>query len=111
MKNSRNLIVFIYAFMVLAGGVIGFAKANSIPSLIMGTSFSLALFGGAIGMVRGRSISFYFTMALTAVLAIFFGYRLILTGSFMPAGLMSILSLIVLFTLTQAQRSERVKSR
>lgn len=100
MKAKTNgIVVIVYALFVLIGGMIGFAKAHSLPSLIMGTVSAFALLGAGVAMLRQMKSGYYLAGALSAILACFFAYRLILTQNFMPAGLMSLLSLIVLIAL------------
>lgn len=94
-------LVLIYALIIFAGGIIGYVKAGSMPSIIMGTIFGTLLAGSAIGMLRHRHIGKYAALGLTFALIAFFTYRYMVTGKFMPAGLMSVISstvaLILLF--------------
>lgn len=93
-------LVIIYALIVFVGGFIGYVKAESTPSLIMGTLFGALLAGSAIGMLRHRHIGKYAALGLTFLLIAFFTYRYMVTGKFMPAGLMSLISsTVALFLL------------
>jgi len=84
----------IYALIVLIGGVIGYIKAGSTPSLIMGVAFALMLISSSVLIHKKMIIGFYLSLILTGFLAFFFGYRFFNSFKFMPAGLMIILSLI-----------------
>ncbi len=99
MMKTRGIVVLVYAVFVLLGGLIGFAKVHSIPSLVMGVTFALALSASAIAMLKEIWIGYYFSVIFTLILSVFFTYRLVLTQKFMPAGLMCILSVVVLATL------------
>lgn len=98
-------VVLIYGLLILVGGMIGFAKAHSAPSLIMGISFSIVIFLSAWLMFKGNKLGNTIAMVCSGLLTLFFAYRFFLTEKFMPAGLMVILSLIVLSFLLRSQAS------
>lgn len=97
--NFKAVITFIYAAIILAGGMMGYIKAQSLPSLIMGTTFALLLTLSAIGILKDYLLGQFIAAGLAGLLALFFSYRFFQTMSFMPAGLIVILSLIVIFLL------------
>jgi uncharacterized membrane protein (UPF0136 family) len=87
----------IYALLLAVGGLIGYFKAGSRPSLIAGllsAAAALAALGLSIGNSRwGVPLG----LLLSIILFVLFGYRYaIKTGKFMPSGLLAILSLVVL---------------
>ncbi len=87
----------IYALLLGIGGLIGYLKAGSRPSLIAGSISALA----ALGAVGLWSANFRLGVALGLLLSItlfvLFGYRYaVKTRKFMPSGLLAIASLIVL---------------
>lgn len=84
-----NWLVYFYAALVLIGGIMGFAKAGSWPSLVAGVIFSVFIFFS----------SYRFQIVWIALLDILFLYRLIVTMKFMPAGLMWLISTGVLLLL------------
>lgn len=92
-------VTLVYALLVLAGGIMGYRKASSQASLISGTLFGLALLATAILMLRGSAAGATAAMVLAVVLLLFFGYRLVTGGKFMPAGLMVVVSLVELAVL------------
>lgn len=96
-----SLIVSIYAALVIIGGVIGFAKARSAPSLIAGILSGLALLaaGWALGhaLFWGQPLAFLVIVLLLAVFSFrYFGKT---PRVFMPGGLMAALSLLALIAL------------
>lgn len=97
--KGKGIIVLVYALLVLVGGIIGYMKAQSVASLMMGVLSSLFLSISAFSVIRGNRLGLFFSFALTAFLGAFFIYRFILTHHFMPAGLMCVLSAIVLTAL------------
>jgi uncharacterized membrane protein (UPF0136 family) len=97
--NVQASIVFIYALIVFVGGLMGYIKAQSLISLIMGTGFAIALFicGGALW--KNLSWGYYGSLVLSLILLVFFGYRYSLTMAIFPAAVMTVLSAIVLILL------------
>ena len=94
--HTASTIVYIYAALVMLGGIFGFLKAKSLPSLIMGEIGGLALI--AAGYALGHALAWGLPLALVlcAGLLVFFSLRYSRTRAFMPGGLMAILSLLTL---------------
>lgn len=89
----------LYAVFLFVGGMIGYYTVHSLPSLVMGSTFSGVLLIAAWGLYRNCNYSRYITLALTAILLCFFSYRFFITNKFFPAGLMVILSIVLLLVL------------
>src|SRR5689334_21291817 len=87
----------IYGVLLAVGGLIGYFKAGSRPSLIAGVLSAVAAFA-ALGLSVGRSqLGPPLGLLLSIVLFVLFGYRYaIKTGKFMPSGLLAVISLVVL---------------
>ncbi len=94
--NPCALLVFIYAALTMVGGIFGFVKAGSLPSLISGLVSGLLLLAAGYGLLRGQSWGLPLALVLTTAILIFFGIRFAQGHVFMPAGLMVILSLLTL---------------
>src|SRR5947209_1200384 len=91
-----NVTLGIYALLLAVGGLIGFVKARSRPSLVAGTVSALAalvaLGLSATGSPLGRPLG----LLLADVLFVFFGSRFARKNrKFMPGGLMTVVSLVV----------------
>lgn len=82
-------IGFIYSALVAAGGLIGYLKAGSIPSLAAG------LIGGSIAAFGSATQNYVLLLLVSFVFGGFMGYRAINSGKFMPAGLVAVLSVIL----------------
>ena len=95
-------IVLVYAMLILVGGIIGHIKATSLASLISGIVFGLLLVGCAIALYAKKTWAPYAALIVTFVLDGFFTYRFLKTHTFMPAGLLSLLSLLVLIYLARS---------
>lgn len=92
-------IILAYALLVFLGGIFGYIKAGSTISLIMGVVFAVALSTSAFAMFNEKRVGFTGAAATTLILAAFFLYRFAISFNFMPAGLMTLLSLLVLAIL------------
>lgn len=100
-------ITLIYGLIVIGGGIMGYVKAHSTASVVMGSSFGLLLVLSAIGMMGKWIIPAYIAILLTLVLDAFFTYRWMMSFTFMPAGLMSIISTVVLLILAVLVKARR----
>lgn len=88
-------LLLVYAVLVLAGGVMGYVKAQSKPSLISGLISGIALvIAWLITFFQSYTTGMALATFLAIALLIVFAIRFRKTGKFMPAGLMAILSLI-----------------
>ncbi len=85
------IILWVYGALVLAGGVMGWVKAQSRPSLIAGVAFGTALIAaGWCPYAR------WVGATLAAALGVMMGVRFGQTKKFMPAGLTFVLSVAAL---------------
>lgn len=97
--NATSIIVCVYAVLVMVGGVIGFVKAGSRPSLIAGVLGGLVLLAAGYGIsLPGGVWGLQLALVLIAMLLVFFTVRYLRSSprAFMPGGLMAILSLLAL---------------
>ena len=94
--HTASTIVTIYAALVMLGGIFGFVKAKSLPSLIMGGVGGLALIAAGYALGQGLAWGLPLALVLSAGLLVFFSLRYSRTRAFMPGGLMAILSLLTL---------------
>ncbi|KAI8343723.1 transmembrane protein 14C-like protein [Chlamydoabsidia padenii] len=85
---------YLYSLLVFTGGVIGYVKAGSVISLVASSVFGLA---GAYGatLVSRDPKNVVFSLVVSSVLLFIMGSRFSKSGKFMPAGLVSLLSLIM----------------
>jgi uncharacterized membrane protein (UPF0136 family) len=89
--SISNSILWIYVVLLVVGGLIGFLKAGSKPSLVASVLFAALLSLCAVGMLH-RVI----TDVLLSSLLVVFGMRLAKTRKFMPAGMMLVLTVATL---------------
>lgn len=95
-------VTFIYGVLVTAGGILGYAKKRSVPSLVMGGLFGLVVIACAILMFQENVLGAQVALGVSVFLAAFFAVRFWQSKKFMPAGLMVILSVIAAATLALA---------
>jgi uncharacterized membrane protein (UPF0136 family) len=108
MKKQAYLI-WIYTAFLLTGGLIGLIKAGSLMSILMSALFSILLIGCGYGVGKGNGRAYYATLLLLSFLLTFFGYRFLMTYQAMPAGMMTLLTSLVLTPLL-ADRKQLLKT-
>lgn len=93
-----SIVAFLYAALVLGGGIMGYAKAKSSPSLISGIVSAVLLGIAGWAMSRNQVWGLQLALILTALLTGLFAYRYLGSSkrAFMPSGLMAVLSLLAL---------------
>ena len=97
-------IVFIgYALFMFVGAYFGWKKGSNI-SLFAGLGSGLMVFLGLWLMTINPRGAYIFLSCLTGILSVVFLIRLLKTQSFMPSGMLLVVTLAVLiFTLIQAK--------
>ncbi|KAF2074892.1 hypothetical protein CYY_003811 [Polysphondylium violaceum] len=91
-----SILVYSYSALLAIGGFIGYMKANSQASLISGVTSALLIAYAAHVTSTNRKLGLQLTMLLSLGLLCFMGNRFYNSQKFMPAGLVTIFSAIVL---------------
>ncbi len=86
--NMGVVAAIAYGILAMVGGLMGYAKVKSKPSLISGSVSGILLILGGILQLQGVSIGLPLATIVTAVLIVVFAIRLAKTRKVMPAGLM-----------------------
>jgi uncharacterized membrane protein (UPF0136 family) len=86
-------VVMVYGLFIFVGGLMGYAMANSIPSLVMGSLAALFVIGCGISMLQGKRPAQVGAFVAALVLCSFFCYRFLRTGMVFPAAPMVAASL------------------
>jgi uncharacterized membrane protein (UPF0136 family) len=87
-----DTVLWIYIVLLVLGGLAGYLKAKSKPSLIASVAFAAALALCALNVI---ALNYAADLLLTALLVVF-SLRLAKTRKFIPAGLMLSLTLATL---------------
>ncbi|KAK7076084.1 Transmembrane protein 14C [Halocaridina rubra] len=93
-----DFISYGYATAVAMGGVMGYVKAGSVPSLGAGLLFGSLLGYGAYQLSENPS-NYYLTLGTSTVLGGIMGMRFMNSGKFMPPGLIALMSLAMVARL------------
>lgn len=104
--NFSSIVVLIYGALLFAGGLIGFLKAHSHASLVMGAISALVLIAAGLTMVKNNLLGFWIAIVASILLTLFFGYRFYATQKMMPSGMMAIISFIVVLFLAILQKTK-----
>lgn len=98
---SVDWVGYGYAALVASGGVMGYVKAGSVPSLAAGL-----LFGGLAGVgayqVSNDPTNIWVSLAASGALTGVMGKRFYSSRKFMPAGLVAGASLLMMAKLGMA---------
>jgi uncharacterized membrane protein (UPF0136 family) len=96
MHNFANTVLWIYIVLLLVGGLIGFFKANRKVSLISSSVFAALLVLTMVPGVFQPAFARGLTNVILAALLVVFAMRLAKTKTFMPSGLMLVLTILAL---------------
>jgi uncharacterized membrane protein (UPF0136 family) len=94
-------LVLIYGILIAVGGVMGYVRKDSMPSLIAGGVSGIAVVGAAVAMMKGSySAGWWISLIVALLLLGRFGSVAISKGfKMMPDGMVIILSIIVIAAL------------
>jgi uncharacterized membrane protein (UPF0136 family) len=93
-------LVLIYGILIAAGGVMGYVKAHSAPSLIAGGISGIALLGAAWAMMKDAySAGWWISLIVALLLLGRFAVAARSGFKMMPGGMVIILSIIVIAAL------------
>ena len=83
-----------FGILTIAGGIIGYVKAASLPSIIAGGITGILLLVAAFLLPEHRAAGLATAFIVSLLLGAQFVPKFLRTGRVMPAGMMSILSMI-----------------
>ncbi len=102
MLEFARIYLFVFGVLTIAGGVMGFVKAKSLPSLIAGgLSGVLLVVAGALASTGSR-LGFGLGLVVSLALAGRFVGAFLKSKKLMPAGLMAALSVAAIVITTLA---------
>jgi uncharacterized membrane protein (UPF0136 family) len=92
--EGAKIYFIVFGVLTVAGGVAGYVKAGSVASIIAGSITGVLLLVAAFLLPEHRAIGLATAFIISLLLAAQFAPKFIRTGRAMPAGMMSILSVI-----------------
>jgi uncharacterized membrane protein (UPF0136 family) len=92
--EAAKLYFIVFGVLTVAGGVLGYVKAGSVASIIAGSITGVLLLVAAFLLPEHRAIGLAAAFIISLLLAAQFVPKFIRTGRVMPAGMMSILTVI-----------------
>jgi uncharacterized membrane protein (UPF0136 family) len=92
--EAAKIYFIVFGVLTVAGGVVGYVKAGSVASVIAGSITGVLLLVAAFLLPEHRAIGLATAFIISLLLAAQFVPKFIRTGRVMPAGIMSILSVI-----------------
>ena len=92
--EAARIYFIIFSVLTVAGGVVGYVKAGSVASIIAGSVTGVLLLVAAFLLSEHHAIGLATAFIVSLLLAAQFVPKFIKTGRVMPAGTMSVLSVI-----------------
>src|SRR4029434_509043 len=92
--EAAKIYFIAFGVLTIAGGIVGYVKADSVASIIAGSITGILLLVAAFLLPEHRAIGLATAFIISLLLAAQFVPKFIRTGRVMPAGMMAILSVI-----------------
>ena len=93
MEATKNYFI-VFGVLTIAGGIVGYVKAGSVASIIAGVITGVLLLVAAFLLPEHRAVGLATAFIISLLLAAQFIPKFLRTGKVMPAGMMSILSVL-----------------
>lgn len=90
--NGYQFIFSVYSVLMLGGGFMGYKKAKSTASLVMGIISAVAIGAGVFCTFSNAVLGYLIIAVMSSVLTVTFLIRFLKTKKMMPAGMLLILS-------------------
>ncbi|NGX58813.1 MAG: hypothetical protein K940chlam3_01721 [Chlamydiae bacterium] len=85
----------IYGLIVIGGGLMGYFIAGSTASIISGSLFGFLMILCGLGIHKNFNFALHAASIISFILTVIFIYRYAITKSWIPAGIMMLLSIVV----------------
>ncbi|MEL6911540.1 MAG: TMEM14 family protein [Cyanobacteria bacterium J06629_2] len=97
--NLAIAATIVYGLLSGLGGIWGYLKSQSKPSLISGCISGILLLVAAVMQIQGASSGLLLSKIIVLLLVVVFAIRLIKTKKFMPSGIMLAAGVVTLSCL------------
>jgi uncharacterized membrane protein (UPF0136 family) len=92
--EAAKIYFIVFGILTIVGGIVGYVKAGSVVSIIAGSITGVLLLVAAFLLPEHRMVGLASALIISLLLAAQFMPKLLRTGRVMPAGIMSLLSVI-----------------
>ncbi len=92
--EAAKIYFIVFGALTFLGGIVGYVKAGSVASIIAGSITGVLLLVAAFLLPEHRMAGLAIALIISLLLAAQFMPKLLRTGRIMPAGIMSLLSVI-----------------
>jgi uncharacterized membrane protein (UPF0136 family) len=92
--EATRIYFILFGVLTIAGGIVGYVKAGSVVSIIAGVITGVLLLVAAFLLPEHRAAGLATGFIISLLLAAQFIPKFLRTGKVMPAGMMSILSVL-----------------
>jgi uncharacterized membrane protein (UPF0136 family) len=92
--GAAKIYFIVFGILTIAGGVVGYVKAGSVASIVAGGITGVLLLVAAFLLPEYQIVGLATACIVSLLLAAQFVPKFLRTGRVMPAGMMSILSVI-----------------
>jgi len=92
--GAAKIYFIVFGILTIAGGIVGYVKAGSVASIVAGGITGVLLLAAAFLLPEYRIVGLATAGIVSLLLAAQFIPKFLRTGRVMPAGMMSILSVI-----------------
>jgi uncharacterized membrane protein (UPF0136 family) len=92
--EAAKIYFIVFGVLTIIGGIVGYTKAGSVASIIAGSITGVLLLVAAFLLPEHRMVGLATALIVSLLLAAQFLPKFLRTGRMMPAGMMSILSVI-----------------
>jgi uncharacterized membrane protein (UPF0136 family) len=92
--EAAKIYFIVFSALTIVGGIVGYVKAGSVASIIAGSITGVLLLVAAFLLPEHRMVGLATALIVSLLLAAQFIPKLLRTGRVMPAGIMSLLSVI-----------------
>src|SRR5215213_740885 len=94
MLGPARIYFIVFGLLTVVGGIIGYVSKGSVPSILAGSIAGLALLAAAFFLPGYPEAGLIVAGLVSLLLAGQFVPKFIKTGALMPAGMMSVLSVL-----------------
>jgi uncharacterized membrane protein (UPF0136 family) len=92
--EAAKIYFIVFGALTIIGGIVGYIKAGSVASIIAGSITGVLLLVAAFLLPEHRTVGLATAFIVSLLLAAQFAPKFLRGGRVMPAGMMSILSVI-----------------